>query len=104
MDSLSINAIFEMVGETLSRLPDHRTGQNKSYAIRDAAAGAFGVFFTQSPSFLSYQRDMERSKGRNNAASLFGVSAIPSDQQIRNLLDPVEPRHLYEPFWAIRVA
>lgn len=102
MDSLSINAIFEMVGETLSRLPDHRTGQNKSYAIRDAAAGAFGVFFTQSPSFLSYQRDMERSKGRNNAASLFGVSAIPSDQQIRNLLDPVEPRHLYEPFWAIR--
>lgn len=40
MDSLSIGAIFERESETLSRLPDHRTGQNTSYGIRDAAACA----------------------------------------------------------------
>ena len=70
--------------------------------MADAAAGAFGIFFTQSPSFLAYQRDMERNKGKNNAASLFGVTQIPSDQQIRNLLDDVEPSHLYEPFWTLQ--
>jgi hypothetical protein len=37
--------------------PDHRQeGPNTRYAIHDAALGAFGIFFTQSPSFLEYQR------------------------------------------------
>jgi hypothetical protein len=37
---------------------------------------------------------MQKARGRNNAESLFGVHPIPSDQQIRNLLDPVAPHHL----------
>ena len=69
--------------------------------MSDAAAAAFSVFFVQEPSFLAYQRDMERQEGRNNARSLFGVERIPSDPQIRNLLDTVAPRHLRTPFWAI---
>jgi len=63
--------------------------------------GAFSVFYLQSPSFLAHQRDMQRNKGQNNAQGLFGVERIPSDGQIRNLLDPVEPGALYEPFWEI---
>ena len=102
MKSLKIAAIFEMVGNTFRSLPDNRKGKNRTYEMADAAAGAFGVFFTQSPSFLAYQRDMERTKGRNNAATLFGVTQIPSDQQMRNLLDEVEPSHLYEPFWTLQ--
>jgi hypothetical protein len=101
MDSFSTTAIFELMGETFDALPDGRKGKNTTYEVADAAAGAFGVFFTQSPSFLAHQRDMERSKGRNNAASLFGVRKIPSDQQIRNILDLVPPHHLYEPFWTL---
>ena len=58
----------------------------------DVASSAFSVFFMQSPSFLAYQRDMQRRKGQNNARSLFGVERIPSDPQIRNLLDPVAPQ------------
>lgn len=102
MKSLTIAAIFAMVGETFSALPDNRKGKNRTYEMADAAAGAFGVFFTQSPSFLAYQRDMERTKGKNNAASLFGVTQIPSDQQMRNLLDEVAPSNLYEPFWTLQ--
>ncbi len=101
MEPLSIQGIFEMVGKTFANLPDGRKGRNTTYAMKDAAAGAFSVFFTQSPSFLAYQRDMERSKGQNNAASLFGVTQIPSDQQIRNLLDLVSPETLYAPFWTL---
>jgi hypothetical protein len=44
---------------------------------------------------------MERKKGENNAQGLFGVERIPSDGQIRNLLDPVEPGALNERFWQI---
>jgi hypothetical protein len=82
----------------LDALPDYRTGENTTYAIKDAALGAFSVFFTQSPSFLAHQRTMEQNKGRSNAESLFGVERVPSDNQIRNLLDPVVPNHLFPVF------
>ena len=82
-------------------LPDKRTGKNSQYTMHDVASSAFSVFFLQSPSFLAHQRDMQRREGRNNARSLFGVERIPSDPQIRNLLNAVSPDHVREPFWAI---
>jgi hypothetical protein len=52
------------------------------------------VFHTQSPSFLDYQRRMQKLQGTNNTQSLFGVHQIPSDNQIRNILDAVSPQTL----------
>jgi hypothetical protein len=74
----------------LNFLPDTRR-QNKSYQISDAALAAFSVFFMQSPSFLAHQARMEKERGQNNARSLFQVENIPSDNQVRNLLDRVDP-------------
>jgi hypothetical protein len=79
---------------TMATFPDPRKGKNKHYTVRDAALGAFAVFFTQSPSFLAYQRDMTARKGQSNAHTLFGLTQIPSDNQIRALLDPVPPEVL----------
>lgn len=80
-------------------LPDQRKPNNNTrYTIGEAALSAFSVFFTQSPSFLAYQRDMHKRKGRDNAQSLFKVGQIPSDNQIRNLLDPIAPEHFQAEF------
>lgn len=78
----------------LSILPDKRKGFNTTYSVEDAALSAFSVFFMQCPSFLDHQRQMQETKGRNNAESLFQVKEIPSDNQTRNLLDPISPEHL----------
>jgi hypothetical protein len=67
----------------------------------DAGLGAFSVFFTQSPSFLSAQEDLKRLQGRCNAESLFGLHQIPSDNQFRSLLDPVAPAALAPVFRGI---
>lgn len=80
--------------EAFAGFPEHRRGQNNHYELADAGMGAFSVFFTQSPSFLAHQRDMKMRKGRSNAEKLFALREIPSDNQIRNLLDPVSPRHV----------
>jgi hypothetical protein len=69
--------------------------------MTDAVLSAFSVFYTQAPSFLSWQQDMEKRRGQNNAHSLFGIERIPSPEQIRNLLDPVEAGLLGAPFWEI---
>ena len=80
------------------RLPDHRRGVNTQYEIKDAAVAAFSVFFTQSPSFLSSQRLLQKRKGKNNLQRLFGVEKIPTITQTRNLLDPLAPSFLYHLF------
>jgi hypothetical protein len=94
----------EMLGileDNLVKIPEHRTGKNCQYEIKEAGLAAFSVFFMQSPSFLAHQRDMQRKKGKNNVQGLFGIEQIPSDGQIRNILDPVSPSQLREPFWDV---
>jgi hypothetical protein len=86
----------EQIRGVFSTLPDYRKqGNNQKYAVEDAALSAFSVFFTQSPSFLDYQRRMQKHHNRNNAQSVFGVHRIPSTSQIGNLLDPIAPETLY---------
>ena len=85
-----------------AQLPDYRQASpNLTYRVADAALSAFAVFFMQAPSFLAHQRDLQRRTGRNNAHSLFGVQHIPSDTQIRRLLDPIAPSHLGGLFWQL---
>jgi hypothetical protein len=79
-------------------LPDPRKGKNIVYSITDAALSAFSVFFIQCPSFLAYQRHRQETQGQNNATSLFQVKQLPSDNQIRNLLDSIAPTQFADLF------
>ena len=97
-DSLKFDSLIDNLKEVSSTLPDPRTGSNGQYTMKDAVLSAFSVFFTQSPSFLSFQRDMERRKGQNNASSFFGVFNIPTDAEIRNLMDTVDPHSFFSLF------
>lgn len=94
----SFDSIVRTFHQVLESLPDKRTGKNIRYGIEDAALSAFSVFFTQTPSFLAYQRTMEKSKGHSNAQSLFGVHKIPSDNHIRDLLDSAQPEQIFPVF------
>ena len=92
---LSFDTLQSILHQRLEQLPNHRkAGPNTQYRIHDAALGAFGIFFTQSPSFLDYQRTLQQNKGQNNAHTLLGVEQIPCDNQVRTLLDPIAPSYL----------
>lgn len=96
---MTFEKIVSKFHERLDQLPDHRKGGNNTkYDIKDAALGAFAVFFTQSPSFLEYQKRMEEQKGSSNATTLFGIKRTPCTPQIRNLLDPVPAQELWPMF------
>lgn len=72
-------------------LPDRRSGANTRYAMADFGLAAFSAFFMQSPSFLEHQRHLATQRGRSNCETLFGMTKIPGDSQIRAKLDPIEP-------------
>jgi Transposase DDE domain len=95
---LTFDSFVQRLHHRLDQLPDHRRGTNTIYAIKDAALGAFAVFFTQSPSFLAHQRRMQDATGRSNAQTLFGIDQTPTDPHIRNLLDPLAPTELFPLF------
>lgn len=96
----TFNRLVEYLRSVLERCPDERTG-DITYSMADAALGAFSVFFTQSPSFLDFQRTLQVAQGCNNALTLFGIKQIPTDNQTRNLLDPVPPSAVLPVFSAV---
>ena len=90
-EDLTMPRLLKHLEQAIDAVPDARNGPNTQYELADAGLGAFAVFFTQSPSFLAHQRAMKLDKRLSNAERLFVLHALPSDTQIRNLLDPIAP-------------
>jgi len=74
-----------------SGFPDNRIGRVGNILVEDFGLSAFSMFFMQSESFLSYQRNLEKGQGRSNCETLFGINKIPSDNYIRKMLDEADP-------------
>jgi hypothetical protein len=102
--TLTYNCLVGKLHETIKTFPDNRKGTNLSKEFKNAALGGFSIFYTQSPSFLSYQKTMQEMKGQNNAQSLFGITEILSDNHIRSLLDEVAPHYVFPLFSYIFVS
>ena len=94
----TFSTLLGVLESAIRSFPDKRKGKNKHYSMRDAALSGFSVFFMQCPSFLSHQVLMQQEEGNNNARTLFGIERIPTDPQIRNLLDPVDPKYCFAVF------
>ena len=87
----ALDSLLGSLRGCLDRFSDKRRGMNATYSIGDIGMAAFSVFFMQSPSFLAHQRQLEEGHGRSNCASPFGIAKIPSDNHIRDMLDPPAP-------------
>jgi hypothetical protein len=91
-----VSAVEQLIGElseVCAGLPDRRKGppSDGDYRMADIGLSAFSIFFMGSPSFLAHQRALEEGHGRSNGETLFGMSAIPSDNYIRLMLDGAAP-------------
>ena len=87
-----MSALEERIAElsvVCAGLPDRRKSPlaDRAYKMADIGLSAFSLFFMGSPSFLAYQRNLAEGQGRSNCQTLFGISAIPSDNYIRLMLD-----------------
>ena len=91
---LSFDHLQALLRQYTAGVPDVRKPSlHTRYTIPNAALGAFGIFFMQSPSFLEYQRQLNQRQGHDNAQTLFGVEPIPCDHPIRTLLALSAPRY-----------
>jgi hypothetical protein len=86
---LSADGLYERLLLGFEGIPDHR-GRECTIPLTDALMSAFATFSLKDPSLLAF----EERRNDENMKNLFGIGHIPSDTQMREILDPLEPRRL----------
>jgi hypothetical protein len=102
LKSLTLEAIVDLLANRFDAVADTRAAEQCCYALSDTLMSGFALMFFQHPSLLQFQRAMEKKRQRCNLQTSFGVHAIPSDTQMREILDGVEPealRGLFPQLW-----
>jgi hypothetical protein len=86
---LSADALFAKVRTAFDEIPDHRR-EKSPIPLGDALMSAFAMFALKDPSLLAF----DQRRNDTNMKRLFGIERIPSDTQMREILDPLEPDQL----------
>jgi len=86
---LSADALFRLVRSGFHTLPDHRS-LDAEISLTDALMSACAMLSLQSPSLLAF--DKQRAEG--NLQTIYGMTYVPCDTQMREILDPVSPAWL----------
>src|SRR6266436_8313340 len=91
LKSLTLEARVDFLATTFRVLEDARAAGQLTYPLHDTLLSGFAVMFFQHPSLLQFQRAMGHKRRRCNLQTIFGVHEVPSDTQMREILDRVEP-------------
>lgn len=87
---LSASGLFRCVRQGFKQVEDLRTGVVQ-ISLPDALMSGFALFSLKEPSLLAFD---ERRKDPENLHTVYGVEQVPSDTQMRTILDDVEPEKL----------
>ncbi len=90
LNSLNFDSLINLLSVHFSEITDRRRPQRINYSLRDALMTAFAMFFFQYPSLLQFQTAMKQKRGRSGLETLFAVRQLPSETQMRDLLDESE--------------
>jgi len=94
---LSADGLFELVRQGFQKTEDHRP-MNVEIPLVDALMSGFAMFALKDPSLLAF--DQRRAKPEN-LRRVFGIEQIPSDTQMRTILDEVTPDKLRPSFKSV---
>jgi len=90
---LQFPALLRCLATHIDRIADTRQQAKVNYALRDCYLGAFAMFYLQDPSLLEFQRRFHQTVQRSNLETVFGLTQIPGDSQLRDVID----RHPHGP-------
>jgi hypothetical protein len=83
---LSADALHALILASFARIPDGRQEQ-ATLSLADALMSAFAMFSLKDPSLLAF----DARRNDENMKRLYGIGQIPSDTQMRAILDEVDP-------------
>lgn len=77
-------------------VPDFRTKGDIKISMPDALMAGFAMFSLKDPSLLAFEQ--RRVNDDSNLHTIYKINTIPSDTQMRAILDPVDPEKLRPAF------
>ena len=90
-------SLLKTVRSGFGQIEDHRAA-NGSISQSDALMSGFGMFSLKDSSLLEF--DERRTKDQT-LKQIYGLEAVPSDTQMRTILDPVLPEEIKPVFKAV---
>ena len=93
---LSADALYALLRRGFGRISDPR-GREGTISLTDALMSGFALFVLKDPSLLAF--DERRSD--QNLRNLFGITQVPCDTRMREVLDLVDPEQLRPAFNAV---
>jgi hypothetical protein len=94
---ITTKSLLQTVRSGFEQIADHRAA-NGSISLTDALMSGFGMFSLKDSSLLEF--DGRRTKDQN-LKKIYGLKAVPSDTQMRTILDPVSPAGIKPIFKAV---
>ena len=83
------------IEQAIGSVKDHRKTKAE-YSLKDCLMAGLAMFCLKDPSLLSFVDNYPARK--SNLEAVFKISKVPSDNGLRNILDPVEPSSLLRCF------
>ena len=87
---LSFSALRKSLSEHFCQIDDRRQRTKVDYSLHDCLMSGFAMMFFQDPSILAFQQRLQDGIQKNNLNTIFSVSDIPKDTQMRSVLDPID--------------
>jgi hypothetical protein len=94
---LSADGLYCLIREEFSKIEEHRP-MNVEIPLVDALMSGFAMFSLKDASLLAFD---ERRAKPENMKRVFGIEQIPSDTQMRTILDEVDPDDIRSIFGSI---
>jgi len=85
---LNADALFATMRSGFKNVKDNRPGKTQ-HSLADALMSGFAMFSLKDPSLLAF--DERRFDEPQNLKTIYGISSIPCDTSMREILDLVEP-------------
>jgi hypothetical protein len=98
---LSARGMVSKVNDVYGKIPDHREHGNKDISLRSTVMSTLAMFFLKSPSLLQFDEKCRERVIKENLENLFFADQVPSDTQMREILDPVSPEEIKKGFPAL---
>ncbi len=86
---LNVNSLNELLKNNFAKIKDNRD-DNNSIELTDILMSAYAMFSLKPLSLLSFRNKF--SEDKKNLESVFKTSKVPSDNEMRQVIDEIDPR------------
>ncbi len=99
-EHLSAPGLLQAVRASFSYVKDPISKARK-FALPDCLMSGLAIFGMKYPSLLQFNENQSERQVRHNLRTLYGVKKAPSDTQLRERLDGVDPESLGRAYKAL---